>query len=130
MKKVRVYELAKELNLESKTLVDFLVELGADIKNHMSTVESDIAEMVREHFLESDDELVESDEEIEAKKIKKRKKHSKRDEDPEFEDKKIEKIAKNGKGKVKTKGRTKGKNSAAVERQLKPKLWSFPIPLQ
>ena len=95
MKKVRVYELAKELNLESKTLVDFLVELGADIKNHMSTVESDIAEMVREHFLESDDELVESDEEIEAKKIKKRKKHSKRDEDPEFKDKKIEKIAKN-----------------------------------
>ena len=33
MKKVRVYELAKELNIESKSLVDFLLELGADIKN-------------------------------------------------------------------------------------------------
>lgn len=126
MKKVRVYELAKELNLESKTLVDFLVELGADIKNHMSTVESDIAEMVREHFLESDDELVESDEEIEAKKIKKRKKHSKRDEDPEFEDKKIEKIAKNGKGKVKTKGRTKGKKQRSSGTAVETKTLELP----
>jgi translation initiation factor IF-2 len=126
VKKVRVYELAKELNLESKTLVDFLVELGADIKNHMSTVESDIAEMVREHFLESDDELVESDEEIEAKKIKKRKKHSKRDEDPEFEDKKIEKIAKNGKGKVKTKGRTKGKKQRSSGTAVETKTLELP----
>lgn len=126
MKKVRVYELAKELNLESKTLVDFLVELGADIKNHMSTVESDIAEMVREHFLESDDELVESDEEIEAKKIKKRKKHSKRDEDPEFEDKKIEQIAKNGKGKVKTKGRTKGKKQRSSGTAVETKTLELP----
>lgn len=126
MKKVRVYELAKELNLESKTLVDFLVELGADIKNHMSTVESDIAEMVREHFLESDDELVESDEDIEAKKIKKRKKHSKRDEDPEFEDKKIEKIAKNGKGKVKTKGRTKEKKQRSSGTAVETKTLELP----
>ena len=50
MSKVRVYELAHDLGLESKDLVDFLEDLGADIKNHMSTVEDDIAEMVREHF--------------------------------------------------------------------------------
>ncbi len=36
--------------LESKELVDFLEELGADVKNHMSTIEDDIAELVREHF--------------------------------------------------------------------------------
>ncbi len=50
MKKVRVYELAKELNLESKILVDFLNDLGAEVKNHMSTLEEDIAVMVKEHF--------------------------------------------------------------------------------
>ncbi|HLS91847.1 MAG TPA: translation initiation factor IF-2 [Limnochordia bacterium] len=50
MSKVRVYELARDLGLESKDLVDFLEELGADVKNHMSTIEDDIAELVREHF--------------------------------------------------------------------------------
>lgn len=55
MKKVRVYELAKELDLESKVLVEFLTELGADIKNHMSTVEGDIATLVKEHFSTSEE---------------------------------------------------------------------------
>ena len=50
MTKVRVYELARDIGVESKDLVDFLAELGADVKNHMSTIEDDIAEMVREHF--------------------------------------------------------------------------------
>ncbi len=50
MSKIRVYELARDLGLESKDLVDFLEELGADVKNHMSTIEDDIAELVREHF--------------------------------------------------------------------------------
>jgi len=50
MSKIRVYELARDLGLESKDLVDFLEELGADVKNHMSTLEDDIAELVREHF--------------------------------------------------------------------------------
>lgn len=50
MSKVRVYELARELDLESKVLVDFLIELGADVRNHMSTIDEEIAEMVREHY--------------------------------------------------------------------------------
>lgn len=50
MSKVRVYELARELDLESKVLVDFLIELGADVRNHMSTIDEDIAEMVRDHY--------------------------------------------------------------------------------
>lgn len=44
MSKVRVYELAKELNLESKELVEKLVAGGIPIKNYMSTLdESEIA---------------------------------------------------------------------------------------
>ena len=50
MSKVRVYELARDLGSGEQGPVDFLEDLGADIKNHMSTVEDDIAEMVREHF--------------------------------------------------------------------------------
>lgn len=118
MKRVRVYELAKELNIESKALVDFLLELGADIKNHMSTVEPDIAEMVREHFesapgtpdgkqrpdaapviTEDVVDDVEEDEEFTSKNwAKKRKKQTKHGDDPEFEDKKIDRIVKNAKG--------------------------------
>jgi translation initiation factor IF-2 len=50
MKKIRIYELAKELDLESKVLVEFLNDLGADVASHMSTIEDDIAEMLRDHF--------------------------------------------------------------------------------
>jgi translation initiation factor IF-2 len=39
MAKVRVYELAKELDLESKDLVEKLVAGGMDIKNYMSTLD-------------------------------------------------------------------------------------------
>lgn len=47
---MRLYELARDLGIESKELVDFLADLGAEVKNHMSTIESDIADLVREHF--------------------------------------------------------------------------------
>ncbi len=50
MTKLRVYELARDCGIESKELVDFLTDLGADVKNHMSTIEDDIAQMVIEHF--------------------------------------------------------------------------------
>ena len=39
MAKVRVYELAKELNMESKALVEKLKANGLDIKNYMSTLD-------------------------------------------------------------------------------------------
>ncbi|NLJ80646.1 MAG: translation initiation factor IF-2, partial [Firmicutes bacterium] len=50
MSKIRIYQLAKELNLKSTELVDFLNDLGAEVGNHMSSIDQDIAEMVREHF--------------------------------------------------------------------------------
>lgn len=91
MKRVRVYELARELKLESKELVSFLIDLGADIKNHMSSVDMDIAEMVKEHFLGSS--VDQETEEISKHRLKKQKKLV--DDDEELDDtKKIEKIAK------------------------------------
>jgi translation initiation factor IF-2 len=41
--KVRVYELAKELNTESKRVIEILVTLGYQAKNHMSVVEEEHA---------------------------------------------------------------------------------------
>lgn len=41
MSKVRVYELAKELNMKSKDLVDRLMAAGLDVKNYMSTLDEE-----------------------------------------------------------------------------------------
>ena len=39
MSKIRVHELAKELNIGSKELITLLMEeFGVEVKNHMSTI--------------------------------------------------------------------------------------------
>jgi translation initiation factor IF-2 len=48
MAKVRVYELAKELNMDSKELVEKLKAGGINIKNYMSTLDEDTAAKARE----------------------------------------------------------------------------------
>lgn len=47
MAKVRVYELARELNMESKALVGTLVDAGIDVKNYMSTLDEDAVERAK-----------------------------------------------------------------------------------
>ena len=46
MGKVRVYELAKELGINSKKLITVLQELHVDVRNHMSTMEDEEARRV------------------------------------------------------------------------------------
>ncbi|HDG97670.1 MAG TPA: translation initiation factor IF-2 [Desulfobacterales bacterium] len=48
MAKVRVYELARELNLESKELVEKLLAGGMDIKNYMSTLDEEAVARARD----------------------------------------------------------------------------------
>ncbi|MDK2784263.1 MAG: translation initiation factor [Bacillota bacterium] len=48
MAKLRVYELAKELKVSSKDLMELLPEFGVKVKNHMSTLEDDLVEQVRD----------------------------------------------------------------------------------
>lgn len=79
MKKIRIYELAKELGLESKVLIQFLDDLGADVSSHMSTIEGDIAQMVREHFA-TDDVDDEFDEEPVVTKKKSKSRGSEKEE--------------------------------------------------
>ena len=47
MTKMRVHELAKELGMENKELVDILQKKNVEIKNHMSTIEDNVADEIR-----------------------------------------------------------------------------------
>ncbi len=48
MARIRVYELAKQLQLSSKELMKILSELGVEIKSHMSTISEKEAKTVKE----------------------------------------------------------------------------------
>ena len=50
MAKVRVYELAKELGVESKTLLSHLKEQGEFVRSASSTIEPPVVRKVRESF--------------------------------------------------------------------------------
>ncbi|MDD4802977.1 MAG: translation initiation factor IF-2 [Syntrophomonas sp.] len=50
MAKIRVHELAKEIGMPSKEMVDTLQRLGLDIKNHMSTMEESQASWVKKRL--------------------------------------------------------------------------------
>jgi len=59
MAKVRVYELAKELNMDSKELVEKLKAGGINIKNYMSTLDDQDATKAREAALGMVSEVIE-----------------------------------------------------------------------
>jgi translation initiation factor IF-2 len=44
MSKMRVYEIAKEVNMESKVLVDKLQAMGLEVKSHASSIEEGVAQ--------------------------------------------------------------------------------------
>ena len=50
MSKIKIYELAKELDIPSKELVKFLGDKHIEAKSHMSSIEETEANMVRNHF--------------------------------------------------------------------------------
>jgi len=52
MAKIRVHELAKELEIPSKEMVDILQKLGINVKNHMSTMEDTQSNWVKKKLSE------------------------------------------------------------------------------
>lgn len=52
MSKVRVYELAKELNVSSKELISKMEELNIEVSNHMSSINKEEAELIKELYTE------------------------------------------------------------------------------
>ena len=60
MSKLRVYELAKELNVSSKDLIEVLMdEFNVEVKNHMSVIEEEDAELIKELLAGNEGKLVE-----------------------------------------------------------------------
>ncbi|MCK8058803.1 MULTISPECIES: translation initiation factor IF-2 [unclassified Fusibacter] len=54
MSKIRIYQIAKELNIQNKELIEKLHELGIEANNHMSTVEDETVAMLQELYGKSD----------------------------------------------------------------------------
>ena len=50
MAKMKVHELAKELDKQSKEVIAFLQEKGIDVKAAQSSIEDDAVAMVRKAF--------------------------------------------------------------------------------
>lgn len=53
MGKSRIYEIAKELNVDSKLIVEKLKEMHIDVKNHMSSITEEESNQVRQAFHKS-----------------------------------------------------------------------------
>ena len=50
MAKMKVHELAKELDIQSKDVITFLGEKGIEVKAAQSSIEDDAIEMVKKKF--------------------------------------------------------------------------------
>ncbi|MFR3365941.1 MAG: translation initiation factor IF-2 N-terminal domain-containing protein [Gallintestinimicrobium sp.] len=50
MAKIKVHELAKELEIKSKDVITFLQEKGVDVKAAQSSIEGDAVEWVKKKF--------------------------------------------------------------------------------
>ncbi|KOR26851.1 translation initiation factor IF-2 [Clostridium sporogenes] len=69
MAKIRVYELAKELEISSKELITLLEEeFSVEVKNHMSAIEDEDADLIKELLSgkEKSEKTKEEDDEIET----------------------------------------------------------------
>ncbi|HHD2751490.1 TPA: translation initiation factor IF-2 [Clostridium perfringens] len=92
MSKIRVYELAKELRVPSKVLINVLMdEFGVEVKNHMSVIEDEDASLIKELLAgsEGNSELVEEYEAELAEEVnnaaKKKKKRKKNDDEDDMD---------------------------------------------
>ena len=59
MAKLRVYELAKEMEMANKDLVERITSLGIQIKGHMSSLDEQQAQMVRDTLMGRSKQLIE-----------------------------------------------------------------------
>ena len=58
MAKIKIHELAKEMNMQSKEVIAYLQEKGIVAKAPNSSVEDEHAEMVRKAFGKTDTSLL------------------------------------------------------------------------
>ena len=68
MSKIKIYELAKELDKPSKELVEFLNKKDVEAKTHMSTIDEAEADMVRKEITVQTVEIKMENSRMDAKK--------------------------------------------------------------
>jgi translation initiation factor IF-2 len=75
MANLRVYELARELNLENKELLEKIADMGMDVKSHMASMDEDAVAQIKKGLFGSKDpkEIVE-DKRIQPNVIRRRRK--------------------------------------------------------
>ena len=115
--KKRVYELAKQLNISNKDLIEKLNELGIEVNNHMSTVDEENAELVKELLGGEKNEAPKAEKNEKAEKAEKAEKSK----EPVKEEKKTAKTEKTEKAKetVKENAGFQGKPREEQRRQQK-----------
>jgi translation initiation factor IF-2 len=64
--KKRVYEVAEDLKIPTKELIEFIKKEGINVKNHMSTLDDETIEIIQEAI--SDEKIQEANQEKETKK--------------------------------------------------------------
>lgn len=108
MSKIRIYELAKEVEMSSKELIAVLTEeFGLDIKSHMAVIEGENLELIREYF----DELEEEKNKKNKKKVEKIDDSDVYDEYDEEYDAELRKKANKNRKKEKNKRKNEEKSS-------------------
>ena len=94
MAKVRVYQLAKEMDISSSELLDILHDLDVDVSSHMSSINAETAELVKGMFADSKEEDTEvkregcKEREKEEQVAKEKDKEKERKKEPKKESKK------------------------------------------
>ncbi len=81
MARMRVHELAKELKMTTKELMEKMLEMGIPVKNHMSTVSSSDVSYVRKHFKKLSKKTKVLSEKIEPAKVIRRRRRKKEEVD-------------------------------------------------
>lgn len=89
MAKVRVYELAKELRMTSKELISKMKDLDLNVNSHMSSLEEEEAEMIKE-LIEEEKKLKKSNNRSNGKSNKKLNKKGNKKNKPQHFDNDIE----------------------------------------
>ncbi|MEW5911148.1 MAG: translation initiation factor IF-2 N-terminal domain-containing protein, partial [Thermodesulfobacteriota bacterium] len=84
MAKMRVYELAKELKIENRDLIRQLIELGFDVRNHMSSLSPEEVQAVRDKYRAERSEVVE-EKRVTTRVIRRRRKKLEAEEEGEVE---------------------------------------------
>ncbi|MGQ9474062.1 MAG: translation initiation factor IF-2 N-terminal domain-containing protein, partial [Candidatus Caldatribacteriaceae bacterium] len=50
MTKVRIYKVAETLGIPTYEVIEMLRELGVEVKNHMSSIDEDLVELLQEEI--------------------------------------------------------------------------------